>query len=138
MVSYVYLASAAVMLALAVVVFVATARGRNWEHYTPRIGGPRPSGLSQLTSSVNAWVVGFILLVVLTAGAVLAAVQGGSVALLLAVFGLLVVGFLTIGVYAIGRSRGHPHAYAVGEAVVSLGFVVLLAIGGQLVTTFGA
>jgi len=138
MVSYVYLASAGVMFALAVIVFVATARGRSWEHYTPELSGPQPGGVSKLVRSVNAWVVGFILLVLLTAGAVLAAVQGGSVTMLLGVFGVLVLGFATTGVYALGRSRGHPHAFAIGEAVITLGLVVLLAVGGQLLTAFGA
>jgi len=138
MVSYVYLASAGFMFALAVIVFAVTARSRNWEQYTPELGGPRPRGVARTIRSVNSWVVGFIALVLLTAVAVLGAVQGGSVTMLLGLFGLFVVGFLTFGVYALGRSRGHPHAYAVGEAVVSLGFVVLVAVGGNLLLTFGA
>jgi hypothetical protein len=138
MASLVYLASAGVTLALAVIVFVAMARGRDWQNYSPQIGAPRPSGLSRLTDSVRVWTLGFILLVLATTAAILAALQGGSVTAMLAIFGVVVLGFLTFSVYAMGRSRGHPHAAAVGEAVIGLGFIVLVAVGGRLLLDFGA
>ncbi len=138
MASLVYLASAGVMLALAVIVFVATARGRDWQNYTPQIGAPRPSGLGRLTGSVKVWTLGFIVLVLATTAAILSALQGGSVTAMLAIFAVVVLGFLTFSIYALGRSRGHPHAAAVGEAVVSLGFIVTVVIGGRLLLDFGA
>lgn len=138
MASYVYLASAVVMGLLGIIVFVATARGRNWYEYTPQISPPEPGVVGKLTHDIRAWVLGFLILVVGATAAVLAAVSSGNLAFIFGLLGLLVVGFLTFGVYSAGRSRGHPHAYAVGEAVIALGTIVLLGITGNLVLSFGA
>lgn len=138
MASSIYLVSAVVTLLIASVVFVATARGREWHDYTPRIGPPRPSNLSRFAGDVRVWVLAFAVLVLATAAGVVSALQGGSTAIVFAVLAIAVVGLVTIGTYAMGRSRGHHHAYAVGEAAVSLGAIFLLAIVGYLVTSFGA
>lgn len=138
MVSYVYLASAVVMGLLAVTVFVATARGRNWYDYTPRIGRPEPGLVGRLTGDLRTWIFGFVVLVLAITGAVLTAVDGGNLGFIFGLLGLFVIGFLTFGVYSAGRSRGHPHAHAVGEAIIALGTVVLLVIATQLLTSFGS
>lgn len=138
MASSVYLASMIVMGVLALLVVAVTALGRDWYDYTPRIGRPEPDLLTGLSEDPRAWVVIFLLLVLLGTGATLSALSGGTTTLFLAVAGLLVLGFLVVGVYAAGRARGHPHAYAVGEVVITLGFVFLIALAGFLFANFGA
>lgn len=137
MASYVYLASAVVMGLVAITVFVATARGREWYDYSPQIGRPEPGFLRGLTGDVRAWVLGFLVLVVAITAAVLAAVDGGNLLFIFGVLGLLIVSFLTFGVYAAGRSRGHPHSHAVGEALITLGTVILIGIAINLIVSFG-
>lgn len=138
MVSYVFLASAVVMGLLAVAAFAATALWRDWVDYRPSISPPERGTIARLATDFRVWVFGFILLVGLVVAAVLAAVEGGNLMLIFGLLGLLVVGFLIVGVYSAGRSRGHPHAHAVGEAIIALGAVVLLGIAVNLLTSFGA
>lgn len=138
MVSYVFIASAVIMGLLAVAAFAATALWRDWFDYRPQISPPERGTISRLATDFRVWVLGFILLVGLLTGAVLAAVGGGNVGAILGLLGLLVVGFLILGVYSAGRSRGHPHAHAVGEAIIALATVVLLGIAVNLLTSFGA
>jgi hypothetical protein len=138
MVSYVYLASAGATLALAVIVFVAIDRGRDWHSYRPSISPPQPSSMRRLAGDVRTWTLLFAVLVLATTAGILSALQGGSTTAILAVFGVVVLGFVTLGVYGLGRSRGHPHAAAVGEALVTIGLILLVALSGQLLTGFGA
>lgn len=138
MASAVYLVSMALMGVLALVVIAATATGRDWYSYTPEIGREDVDPLTALSRSPLAWMLGFFLLVALALGAVFAALSGGGTTLFVALAGLLVLGFLLFGVYAAGRSRGHPHAYAVGEAVITLGFLFLIVVAGYLLANFGA
>lgn len=138
MASTVYLVSMAVMGLLALLVVALTATGRDWYDYTPRIGPPKRDTLSELASSPRAWVVLFFLVVAVVLGATLSTLGGGSATPAIAVVGLLVLGFLIVGVYAAGRSRGHPHAYAVGETVLTLGALLLLVLTAYLLTSFGA
>lgn len=138
MASTVYLVSMAVMGILALLVVALTATGRDWYDYTPRISPPERDTLSELASSPRAWVVLFFLVVAVVLGATLSTLGGGSATPALALVGLLVLGFVVLGVYAAGRSRGHPHAYAVGESVITLGALLLLVITVYLLTSFGA
>lgn len=138
MASTVYLVSMAVMGLLALLVVTFTATGRDWNDYTPRISPPEGDTLTELSSSPRVWVVLFFLVVALVLGATLATLGGGSATPVLALIGLLVIGFLVIGTYAAGRSRGHPHAYAVGETVLTLGALLLLVLTAYLLTSFGA
>lgn len=138
MASAVYIASMILMGVLALIVIGATATSRDWYSYTPEIGRPEVGGLTGLSQNPTAWVVAFFLLVALALGTVLAALSGGGTTLFLGLAGILVLGFVMIGVYAAGRSRGHPHAYAVGEVVITLGFLFLILVAGYLLANFGA
>lgn len=138
MASSVYLVSMVVMGLLALLVIALTATGRDWVNYSPRIGPPKPGRLAGLARNVQVWVLVFFLLVLLATAGTLAAAGGGSTTLLLAGLAILVFGFFTLGVYLTGRSRGHPHSYAVGETIITLGGVVLLVLAVYLLTSFGA
>ena len=138
MASTVYLLSMGVMGLLALAVVALTVLSRDWADYTPRIGRPKLGVLARLARSETAWVLGFFLLVLAGTAATLSALSGGGTTLFLGLVALLVLGLFTIGVYAAGRSRGHPHAYAIGEVVISLGLLVLVAVTGYLLANFGA
>lgn len=133
-----YLASALLMGALALFVFLAIGFGRNWHHYTVQLGRPEGGILAGIARSTTAWIVIFVAISLGAIAATLAVLGGGSATLVFAGAGALVLAFLLVGVYAMGRSRGHPHAYAVGEAVAALGAIFLIALTGLLLTSFGA
>lgn len=133
-----YLTSAVLMGVLALVVVLAVVLGRNWRHYTVRLGRPEGGFLAGVARSPTAWIVIFVGLSLGGIAATLAVLGGASPTLFVGGAGVIVLGFLILGVYAMGRSRGHPHAYAVGEAVAALGAVFLLALTGMLLTSFGA
>lgn len=138
MASPVYLASMVVMGVLALVVIAYTATGRDWKHYTPEISRPEGDTLSRLASSTAVWILLFFALVALGLAATLVALGGGSTTFLVGVVGLLVLGFLVLGIYAAGRSRGHPHSTAVGEVILTLGALFLVVLAAYLLTSFGA
>lgn len=133
-----YLASTVLMGTLALVVFVAVAVGRDWRHYTPRLSRPEGGLLARLARDGRVWILAFVALVVAATAGTLATLGGGSTTVLFGGAGAIVLAFLLVGVYAVGRSRGHPHSYAVGEAIAALGAVFLLALTGWLLTSFGA
>jgi hypothetical protein len=116
-------------------VALVVARGRAWHEYRPQF--VRKENVSVGDDPALLTVI-FLLLIGLTLGTTLFVVGGGNVAIFLAVVGALVVGFLGLGVYATARSNGHPHSHAVGEAVVTLGAVLLVVIVGWLFVTAGA
>jgi len=130
-----YLLSTALMGVLVLGVAVMIARGRAWHEYRPELfrGEGLPSG-----DDPTLLTVGFLLLVLVAIGVTLFAAGGGSVAAFLGVAGLLVVGFLVVGVYATARSNGHAYSLAVGEAIATLGAVLLVVLVGWLLTTAGA
>ncbi len=130
-----YLLSTALMGVLVLGVAFVVARGRAWHEYRPQF--VRKEAVSVGDDPAMLTVV-FLLLIGLTLGATLFVVGGGDVVLFLAVVAALVVGFLVLGVYATARSNGHPHSHAVGEAIVALGALLLVAIVGWLFTTAGA
>lgn len=138
MASPVYLASMVVMGLLALVVFAFTATGRDWKHYTPAISPPEGDTLHRFANSTLAWVLVFFAIVGLGIAAILVALGGGSTTFLVGVVALLVLGFLVLGVYTAGRSRGHPHSTAVGEAIITLSALFLIVLAGYLLTSFGA
>jgi len=130
-----YLLSTALMGLLVLGVAFVVARGRAWHEYTPQF--VRKEDVSVGDDPATLTVI-FLLLIGLTLGTTLFVVGGGNVALFLAVVAALVVGFLALGVYTTARSNGHPHSHAVGEAIITLGAVLLLGIVGWLLTTAGA
>ncbi len=130
-----YLLSTALMGVLVLGLAVAVARGRAWHEYRPTFapGERLPSGDDQ-----SLLTAGFLLLIVLVLGGTLFAAGGGNVAVFVGVIAALFVGFLAVGVYATARSNGHPHSHAVGEAIATLGAVVLVVVVAWLLTTAGA
>lgn len=138
MASVVYLASMILMGVLALLVIADVAMRRDWYSYSPEIGRPKVGGLTGLSRNPLAWALGFILLVGLALATVLAALSGGGTTLFVGLVGLLVLGFGMSGVYALARSRGHPAAYAAGEAVIAFGFLFLVLVAGYLLANFGA
>jgi len=123
------LASAVVMASvlLGTVAFVIYARP--WRGYTVATGGSvSRSDLDGTTS----WLLGFLALSVFAALATVVTLRGDDILPLLLFVGGAVVAFLGAGVYVFGRSHGHPHSHAVGEAVITLGAVGLLAIAANL------
>lgn len=98
-----------------------------------RIGG--------VSRSPRVWLLTFTLLVVAMIGAVLlfvgdfglpegtATAVGGVLGGLLAV---MVVAYLTAGVYLTARRRGHPFAHSVGESLMALGFIFVLVVVARL------
>jgi len=90
-----------------------------------------------------AWTLGFILLVLVFGGGTVLYVGGfldpatvAIVGLGLAAAGVIVfAGYLVYGMYRAARGRGHTSAGAAGEAVITLGLVVLLVIVGRLVVS---
>jgi hypothetical protein len=138
MASTVYLASMVVMGVLALLVIALTATGRDWVSYSPQIGPPSPGRLAGLAQDVRVWVLAFFVLVLVATAGTITAASGGSTTLLLAGLGVVVFGFLTLGVYFTGRSRGHAHSYAVGETVITIGALILVALAAFLLTNFGA
>jgi hypothetical protein len=136
MVTSTYILSTALMSALILGVAFLLARGRAWYGYRPEL--LRREGQTGLASDPLVWMVAFVLLIGVSMAVTLVAAGGGSAVTFLAVAGALVVGFLLSGIYTTARSNGHPHAYAVGEAVLTLGGLVLVAIVGWLLATAGA
>lgn len=131
-----YLVSAAVMGALAVGVFVLAA-GLDWRRY--RV--PREDGggwLDWAATDVSAWLVGFVVLTVAAVAGLVVVLQSGSGALFVGGLGIVFAGFLAFAVYVTGKSRGHPHSHAVGEALVALGAAGLIAVVAWLLLTAGA
>lgn len=130
-----YLLSTALMGVLVLGIAFVVARGRAWHEYRPQF--VRPEDLS-VDGDPLLLMLGFILLIVVTLGTTLFAVGGGGVAAFLGVAAALVVGFLAVGVYVTARSNGHPHSHAVGEAIITLGALVLATVVGWLLLTAGA
>ena len=134
-----YLASTVVMGLVVAGVVYAVVNGRSWKRYSPQaVGGERTDRGS--VAGGRTWIVGFGILSIVAVGGTLAILQSGADGTVL-IFGaaaVTVVSFLLVGTYATARSRGHPHAYAIGETVGMFGAVVILAIVVNLVVRFGA
>jgi hypothetical protein len=101
-----------------------------------REGGAGDRGpLGSLTHSLVTWEILFVLLLVLATGSVLLATSGsaGAVAIFGAFVGVLLLGFLVVGIYLFAIERGHSVALATAEASVTFGALALLAISARLV-----
>jgi hypothetical protein len=136
MVTSSYLVSTALMSVLILGVAFALARGRAWYGYRPEL--LRRGTAGGITRDPLVLMIGFVVLIGVSMAVTLIGAGGGSATTFLAVAAALVVGFLLSGIYTTARSNGHPHAYAVGEAVITLGALVLVAIVGWLLMTAGA
>lgn len=129
-----YIVSAAVMGLLAVAVLLAT-QGGGWRR---DVGvTERPNGKRRLAADRRVWLLGFVLLAIAAAVVPVVALGSGSPGIYLVGVGTAAVAFLVGGVYLTATARGHPHSHAVGEAVVTLGAVALVAVVGWLLLTAG-
>ncbi len=133
----IYLASTVVMGLGTVVMVALLLVGRKWERYSPQ---GMTQGASGFLSDPRVWIIGFAVLALGAAGATIAILRSPAdpTLLILAGFGLVIVGFLAVGTYFTARARGHPHSHAVGEAIAVLGGVMIVALVGNLLTSFGA
>ena len=132
-----YLASTVVLGLLAAGVFYAAVNGRAWKRYAPQVLSKGRRG--GLASDSRDWILGFVVVTVLAIAGLVGVLESGAGASVVIFAGaaVAIVGFLIVGTYTTARSRGHPHAYAVGEAVGVLGAVVLVAMVVNLLTRFG-
>lgn len=130
-----YLLSTVMMGVLVLGVAFVVARGRAWHSYRPQVFG---RGERPATDDPFLWTLAFVVLLAVSLGGTLFVLGGGSTTLVMAGAGVLVAAFLVAGVYVTAKSNGHPHSHAVGEAVVTLGALVLLGVVGWLLTTAGA
>lgn len=124
------LVSAAVTAALLVGTAVFVVYGRPWRHYSVNRVTDRSS---HGTDRTTLWLAGFLALVVFAAVATVVTLDSGDIGPLVVFVGGAVLAFLTYGVYVFGRSHGHPRSHAVGEAVITLGGVGLVAVVVRLV-----
>lgn len=137
------LISTAVTGALLLAIVAAIAGEKRWRpvpatsEFRRRVrGGPGERGpISGLASSIVTWEVLFALVLVAVSGTVMLAAGGsaGSVALFGAVLGVLLLGFLVLGVYHFAIERGHSVALATAEAAVLFGFLLLAGVTIKLV-----
>jgi len=137
MASSTLLASSVVMALIAVTIGFAVVTGRPWKRYSLHALGTRARDRG---GEATAWVAGFVLLALVAIGGTIAVLGGAGPGTLVvgAAAGLTLAAFAIGGTYAAGRSRGHPHSHAVGEALAVLGGLVVLAIAANLLTQFGA
>lgn len=136
-----YLLGALLMWAVLVVVAGALSRSRDWRQAPIDGGGGgrrrqegAAGGLRE--DLAPAGVVGFVVLVVVVAGAALlgvgagglTALQGAAGTALLAVLGLLLVVYILAGVYVAARARGLGTAGAVAVGGWTFGLLTLVAV----------
>ncbi len=131
-----YIASAAVMGSLLVATTLVLRSGGQWRMApTRRDDGSR---LDWLVHDGLSWRIGFVLLAVIAIGGTMLAMGSDSAAMMLGGIGGGVVLFAALGVYMLATTRGHPHAHAVGEAIVTVGALTLVAVVAHLLLTAGA
>jgi len=139
-----YLATAALMGLLVVVVVLALARGPGWYEYTPDAAGegggwPREQPTAPgILSRPLTWVVAFVAIALVAVGGVFVVATSGAeigpTGPPVLVLGGLVLVFLVLGSYLAARDRGHSHAFAVGVASVVTGVLMLIGVASQLLT----
>ncbi|WP_255150626.1 hypothetical protein [Halorarius halobius] len=135
-----YTATAVLMTAFVLAVVGAVLRFRHWESYAPTDGAGLLDRLDALKSSPAVWGVTFLLLVFAFGGAAVVWVSGmqvpgaGMVGVAMAALGgVVIAGYLFVGVYSSARSRGRPAAWGVAEGAMLVGLAIVLAIAAKLV-----
>lgn len=157
-----YLASALVMGVLAVLIVAAIGSDRRWYSYVPDSGVGRGAGhgteaggashepeeelpaprtdeaQASLFERTSTWIAVFVVLVLGAVAGVFAfvsnpestgSITGGPVVI---IGGLVVVGYLLVGVNIMARQRGHSDSLAAAETGIVAGFLLLLAVTIQL------
>ena len=125
---------------LVLAIALAAVRWVDWRGYA--LDSPEGPGLvSRVASHPAAWIVGFLLLLVVFGGGAVAFVAGtlsesmvNAVGLVLGVVTAAVVaGYVFYGTYASARGRGRPASVAVAEGSTLVGALFLLVITVRLV-----
>jgi hypothetical protein len=130
-----HIASAATMGALLVATTLVLRSGRRWRMAPTRRGDD--SLLDWLVHDGVSWRVGFVLLtVVAIAGTMLAMASDNATMMLAGIAGAFIT-FAALGVYMLATTRGHPHSHAVGEAIITVGALTLVAVVADLLLTAG-
>lgn len=83
------------------------------------------------------WRIVFLALGLAAVGGTMLGLGGsGSLAVLGGIGAGLAV-FVALIVYAAGKASGHPRSHAVGEAIIALGALTLIAVVANLLLNFG-
>lgn len=141
-----YLASALLMAVLVVAVVAAVVRGRGWYSYDLEASGATHPGMRpdetrpSVVERTSTWILAFVVLTLGAIGGVFALMSNPSAAggllsgPVLAVAGLLVVGYVLVGAYVTARQRGHSDALAAAGVAVIGGTLLLLAVSAVLLS----
>lgn len=141
-----YLVAAFVTTGLVITLGVWLRSGIAWQQPAtvserlpvPISSQPGDGGLSQSEPRFEGvWPAAFVLLIITTVGLTVLGLGAGQTTMLLGFIGATVVAFLVLGVYFMARSHGHPFSHAVGEAIVILGAVWILAVIGWVLLNDG-
>lgn len=121
------------------IILVGVSRARNWEHDEPLF--QREESLTTVLYSPATWTITFLVVALIFTGGAIAYIGGLPVEIdpeligfaLLGLFGVIVLGFLFVGVYTTARNRGLSSAPAVGVSSATLGILVLAVILVRLI-----
>ncbi len=141
MVTAEFIATAVLTGALLVSVGVALARFHDWRAYSPSLDGGGLAGTGPGREAEElpvGWLVGFFILLAVLGGGGLVVISGGIpdipvLVVIMAAFGLSLLGFLIWGVYSSARFRGLHSAQATGASLLLVGLLVLAIIASKLV-----
>ena len=132
--------STVLMGGVLLVVILAIGVVRDWER-SPAPETGQAASVIELFRNPMTWTVGFVVLALLVVIGAVAFVGGSNVLgigqgegelILLSVFGVGVVGFLLVGLYTAGRSRGLKNAQAAGIGSILLAFLFMIVIALRL------
>jgi uncharacterized integral membrane protein len=135
--------STVLMGGVLLVVILAIGLVRDWER-SPAPEMSQGASVVEVVRSPMTWTLGFVVLAVLIVIGAIGFVGGSNVLgigrseaelILLSVFGVAIVGFLFVGLYAAGRNRGLKNAQAAGIGSILLAFLLVVVISLRLLTT---
>lgn len=121
------------------IILVGVSRARNWEHDEPLF--KREESLTTVLYSPATWTIAFLFIALIFTGGAIAYIGGLPVGIeteligfaLMGLFGVIVLGFLFVGIYTTARNRGLSSAPAVGVSSATLGILVLAVILVRLI-----
>lgn len=127
-------------LVLLTIIFAIT-RVRNWQRNEPIF--KREQSLTTLLNTPATWTLVFLVVAIVFTGGAVAYIGGLPLGVdpeiigltLIALFGVIVLGFIFLGIYTAARSRGLSSAPAVGISSATLGMLVLAVILVRLITS---
>lgn len=132
--------STVLMGGVLLVVILAVGVIRDWER-SPAPETGQTASVIELFRNPITWTVGFVVLALLVVIGAVGFVGGSNVLgigqaegelILLSVFGVAIVGFLFVGLYSAGRSRGLKDAQAAGIGSILLALLLVVVISLRL------